>query len=78
MVPAGSLTVVMRTRDMVAMVTFVFCIIVSSAHGLNPFCSDSFGCVLLAPSDSDGSVLKRNVFVWLRLSSTSKFLSIRN
>jgi len=39
MIPASSL-VVMWTRDMVAMVTFVFPITASSSHGGNPFCSD--------------------------------------
>jgi len=54
---------------MVAMVAFVFLITASSAHTGNPFCSDSHGYVWFEPSDSDGSVLKRNVYVWPRLKT---------
>jgi len=66
MIPASSL-VVMSTRDMVTMVAFVFRIIAFSAHGGNPFCSDSCGYVWFEASDTDGSILKRNVYVWSRL-----------
>ena len=69
MIPASSL-VVTSTRDMVATVAFVFRIVASSAHGGKPFCSDSSGCVWFEASDTDGSVLKRNVYVCPRLKST--------
>jgi len=62
-IPAISL-VVTWTRGMVAMVAFVFRIVASSAHGGKSFCSDSCGCVWFEASDTDGSVLKQNVYVW--------------
>jgi len=46
---------------MVAMVALVFRIVASSAYGGKPFCSDSRRCVWFEASDTDGSVLKRNV-----------------
>ena len=59
MIPASSL-VVMWTRDMVAMVAFLYCI--------NAFS----GCIWFEASDTDGSVLKRNVYVWPRLHGATR------
>jgi len=52
---------------MVAMVVFVFRFNAFNAHGGSPFCSDNRGYVWLEASDTHGSVLKRNVYVWSRL-----------
>jgi len=57
---------------MVAMVAPVFRMIAFSAHVGNPFCSDNRGYVWFEASDTDGSALKRNVYVWPRLKPKKK------